>query len=129
MKGLATLVLSLALASPVIARQAESYGRLDVTPIDAQRFEISGVPRQVPYDYWCSAGLYAQRALDLDPNARIYVVGNYQRGQRTFTFSTSPVGTAAENGPVPGFSVNVDGVSKRVGDARAECYGLQRREF
>lgn len=122
MKHLIFATLAIVLATPAVATDYRASNRLSVTQAENGRFVISGIPDRTPLSYWCAAGEYAQRVLDAGQNERIYVVGDYQRWQRSFTFSLSPAGTAAEQGRVPGFSVRVDGVSRKVGVARDDCH-------
>lgn len=119
--------LGVAMAAPVLAQDFRASNFMNVTGAGEGRFVVSGVPNLVPQSYWCAAGEYAQRVVGAGPEDRIYVVGDYQRGQRSYTFSTSPAGTAAEQGRVPGVSVRVDGVSRKVNAARADCRDRLRR--
>lgn len=121
MKQLLHSALFVALASPALATEYRASNHMSVNAAGDGRFVVSGVPNSVPQSYWCAAGEYAQRVVGAGPEALIYVVGDYQRGQRSYTFSTSPAGTAAEQGRVPGFSVRIDGVSRKVNTARADC--------
>ena len=112
----------IAFASSALAADFRASKGLSVRQINDNLYEVYGVPRVGPSDYWCTIGLYAQQILRADQNSRIYVVGNYQKGQRTYRFSMSPVGTASEAEPVRSVSIKVDGANRRVNAARAECY-------
>jgi hypothetical protein len=122
MKYIALGLSLMAFASPSFADTFRSFTGLKVTATGTNRYVVSGVPNYGPADYWCTIGDYAQRILRVDPDSRIYVVGDYKRGQRTYTFSTSPEGTAAASGPVASSSTRVDGASRRANAAKAECY-------
>ncbi|MEM8691330.1 MAG: hypothetical protein AAGG57_05545 [Pseudomonadota bacterium] len=115
------IVLAVCLALPAAADTFRSSKGLTVSQSGADRYTVSGVPSFGPADYWCSIGEYAQRILRLSPETRIYVVGDYQRGQRTYTFAISPSGTASEAGRVGSTSIRVDGANRRLNSARAEC--------
>ena len=117
------LALAAALLAPVAAGAADfrAVSKLKVAEEGNNIYRVYGVPTWGQPDYWCAIGDYAVRVLRLDFNARIYVVGDYQRGQRDYRFSTSPVGTASEVTRVQSSSYNVDGANKRVNAAYADC--------
>lgn len=117
------------LALPANAQTITTVNLMKATATGPDRFVVSGVPYEVPMDYWCAAGHFAQSVLRLPTSARLYVVGDRQIGQRSVTFSTRPEGTAAAREEVNGISVWVDGANMRVGRARAECYGLFEDRF
>jgi hypothetical protein len=117
------LVLAAALLAPVAAAADDfrAVSGLKVAPEGNDIYRVYGVPTWGQGDYWCAIGDYALRVLRLDYNDRLYVVGDYQRGQRDYRFSTSPVGTASEVTRVRSSSYNVDGANKRVNAAYADC--------
>ena len=125
MKRIFLAVIAVALAAPAAAQTLRTTNNMTVTAAAGDRFVVSGVPHFQPQDYWCAAGQYAQRVLRASQFSRLYVVGDYQRGQRTVTFSTSPAGTAAAQGEVNAYSIRVDGANLRLDAAVAECRGLR----
>ena len=121
MKRIAVGFVLVLMASSAGAQSYRSLTGLTVTPIGPDRYEVSGVPSWGPADYWCSIGEFAQRVLRVDPNSRLFVVGDYVRGQRTYVFSTSAAGTASEAERVRSLSIDVDGANMRANAAFAEC--------
>lgn len=120
-----TLLLACAATAVATASTADVYRAstgLKVTRLAADQYVVSGVPSFGPADYWCTIGEFSQRVLRLNPEARIYVVGRYQRGQRTYTFSTSPDATASRTERVLSTSIRVDGANKKANAARADCF-------
>lgn len=116
------LILAAALTAPVAASaDYRAISGLKVAPDGDNIYRVYGVPTWGKGDYWCAIGDYALRVLRLDYNDRLYVVGDYQRGQRDYRFSTSPAGTASEVTRVRSNSLRVDGANKRVNAAFADC--------
>ncbi len=113
----------LALLSPtmVSASDYRAISGLKVADAGNKVYRVYGVPTWGQGDYWCAIGDYAQRVLRLGPNERLYVVGDYQRGQRAFRFSPSAAGTASAAQRVRSSSIRVDGANKRVNAAFADC--------
>jgi hypothetical protein len=122
MRTIISIALALAVATPVLAQDFRASNHMRVNAGANGTFVVSGVPNFGPQDYWCAAGEYAQRVLRLSPNDRIYIVGDYQRGQRSYTFSPSPKGTASEFERVRGSAIRKDGSNLKTNAARAECY-------
>lgn len=118
-------VFAAALLAPLAGCAVNSDYRaisgLRVAPDGENQYRVYGVPEWGPGDYWCAIGDYSQRVLRLGPNERLYIVGNYQRGQRDYRFSTSPVGTASQTQRVRSVYLRVDGANKRVNAAFADC--------
>lgn len=114
------IVLAISFASHAGAQFRSSTG-LKVNETAPSTYTVSGVPNYGPADYWCAMGEFAQRELRLDNNDRIYVKGNYVKGQRDYRFTTSPVGTASEETRLRSSNLRKDGANMRVNAARAEC--------
>lgn len=122
-------VMVAVLAVPADAQTFRTVNLMQATATGPDRFVISGVPNNVPLDYWCAAGHFAQSVLRLPTTARLYVVGDRQTGQRSVTFATRPDGTDAAREEINEISVWIDGANMRVGRARAECYALFEDRF
>ena len=121
MKPVIAVLLYLVLVLPAAAQEYRSSNFMRVAPVSEGRFIISGVPRMTPQSYWCAAGEYGLRVLRLPHAQRLYVVGDYQRGQRRFLFSVSPAGTASEHERVKQVSVRIDGANQTIAQSLDDC--------
>ena len=122
MRPLLSCALALMVAMPVQA--ADTYharNGMKVTPAGADRFIVSGIPRNTPQSYWCAAAEYSKRFLRARFNQRMYVVGNHVRGQRQYLISLSPKGTASANGRIKQIGIRIDGANRRVDTGLSDC--------
>lgn len=78
-----TVLAALTAAAPTSAQAFRAINTLDVVPIDRNRFEVIGRPRAIKNDYWCAAGDYLRRQLQLPWSTKIYVVTGIQRSEVT----------------------------------------------
>lgn len=82
LKILAVLTaISAALPTAVLAFQA--INTLQVNKVDKNIFEVVGRPGATKNDYWCGAGDYLRRELQLPWKTKIYVVSGIGRGVTT----------------------------------------------
>ncbi|MVO16241.1 hypothetical protein [Parasedimentitalea huanghaiensis] len=77
------LVAAIAVALPTAALAFRAINTLDVNRVDANIFEVIGRPAAIKDDYWCGAGDYLRRELQLPWNTKIYVVSGIGRSVTT----------------------------------------------
>ncbi|MEP5732288.1 MAG: hypothetical protein ABJL67_23310 [Sulfitobacter sp.] len=120
--------LALVMALPANAQTFHANNGMKVTPAGGQSFVVSGFPRNTPQSHWCAAAQYAQRFLKASYSQRMYVVGDYKRGQRQFLISLDPTGTASEGQRIKEFSVRIDGANRRVDEGLDFCASIFLRD-
>jgi len=118
---LIAFTLAAMMAVPAYAADYRASNRMTITPVSANSFIVSGIPRNTPQSHWCAAAEYAQRFLKADFAQRMYVVGDAKRGQRRYLISLDPTGTASEGSRSKEFSIRLDGANRRVDEGLDFC--------
>lgn len=103
------------------AQQFKASNHMTVAPQPDGSFEVSGNPEIWARDYWCAAGDYARRVLDLPVDARLAVAEPYAKGSRSVAFQ--PVANADRQfrAVVMGLSIRSAGTNLSVGEAHGFC--------
>lgn len=98
LKSLA-VIAAFSVALPTAALAFRAVNTLDVNKVDKNVFEVVGRPGAIKDDYWCGAGDYLRRELQLPWKTKIYVVSGIGRGVTTgarsavkFTLNPEAVG-------------------------------------
>jgi len=93
------VIAALSVALPTSALAFRAINTLDVNRVDKNVFEVVGRPGVIKDDYWCGAGDYLRRELQLPWKTKIYVVSGIGRGVTTgarsavqFTLNPEAVG-------------------------------------
>lgn len=113
----ALAAFALSLAAPASAGLQTSNG-ISVSPTGEGTFHVPYVGLMGQADYWCSAGDYAQMALNASQQTRIYRASPVKQPSRQgITFSMNPADSVGKSGI---FGFNDDG-SMSVAEAKEMC--------
>ena len=115
------------LAVPVAAQEFRASNHMTVTPLSDGSFEVSGRAELWARDFWCAAGEYGRRVLDLPVTARIAVTAPYDKARRTVVFGPVPDAEPQFRVVIMGLSIRNAGESLSVGQANGFCADYKLR--
>lgn len=129
----ALLCLSAAMSGgrPAVAADYAAWNtmRVRADPERAGRFVVLRRALAGPADYWCAAGDYAVRRLDVPVTGRVYVVGRVTGGVLFTVVASDDVagGRRPGEGGKFGLSLTETGFNLRAAHARLYCPDSLRR--
>lgn len=116
------------MASPVPSAAWTAMNSQRVYGLSATSFEVVGRSGSTNTDYWCAAGDYARRVLDVPVSQRIYIqsglaAAETQDRKSAVQFTLQPPADADLR---PGFLVSIRRVGENMSMSGAWSYCLQR---
>lgn len=114
-------IAALTVATPSIAKDFRAPNNMRVAATGDATFTVSGRAKHGARSYWCAAGDYARRKLNLSLAARLYVADAISGNTGPVGFSASPTGLEPRRFTSLSKTLRNPGAYISVGQAQTFC--------